>query len=70
MAVGGCRAGARLLQMSASIEDRLRVSASMRRVSVCRDFFGELTVAFILGTLLFVVVAGLVDAGLPWPDPS
>ena len=56
---------------SASIEDRLRVSASMCRVSVvCRDFFGELTVAFILGTLLFVVVAGVVDAGLPWPDPS
>jgi hypothetical protein len=30
----------------------------------------ELTLAFILGTLLFVVVAGVVDAGLPWPDPK
>jgi len=26
--------------------------------------------AFILGTILFVVVAGWVDAGLPWPDPK
>ncbi len=26
--------------------------------------------AFILGTLLFVVVAGLVDQRLPWPRPE
>ena len=26
--------------------------------------------AFILGTLLFVVVAGLVDRRLPWPSPN
>ncbi|MDB6162208.1 MAG: hypothetical protein JWO04_5914 [Gammaproteobacteria bacterium] len=24
---------------------------------------------FIVAVLLFVVVVGIVDAGLPWPDP-
>jgi hypothetical protein len=26
--------------------------------------------AFIVAVLLFVVVVGIVDAGLPWPDPK
>ena len=26
--------------------------------------------AFILAVLLFVVVVGIIDAGLPWPDPK
>jgi hypothetical protein len=26
--------------------------------------------AFIIAVLLFVVVVGIVDAGLPWPDPK
>lgn len=26
--------------------------------------------AFVLGVLMFVVVIGIVDAGLPWPDPN
>jgi hypothetical protein len=26
--------------------------------------------AFIIAVLLFVVVVGSVDAGLPWPDPK
>jgi hypothetical protein len=26
--------------------------------------------AFILGLILFIVVAGIVDAGLPWPRPG
>jgi hypothetical protein len=26
--------------------------------------------AFIVAVLLFVVVVGSVDAGLPWPDPK
>lgn len=25
--------------------------------------------AFILGVILFVLVVGWIDAGLPWPDP-
>jgi hypothetical protein len=25
--------------------------------------------AFVLGVLLFVVLVGIVDAGLPWPNP-
>lgn len=25
---------------------------------------------FILGVFLFVVVVGIVDAGLPWPSPQ
>jgi hypothetical protein len=25
--------------------------------------------AFVVGVLVFVVVIGIVDAGLPWPDP-
>jgi hypothetical protein len=25
---------------------------------------------FIAAVLLFVVVVGIVDAGLPWPDPK
>jgi hypothetical protein len=27
-------------------------------------------VSFILGLLLFVVVAGVIDARLPWPRPQ
>jgi hypothetical protein len=26
--------------------------------------------AFVIAVLLFVVVVGIVDAGLPWPDPK
>ncbi len=26
--------------------------------------------AFVLGVFLFVVVIGMIDAGLPWPDPK
>jgi hypothetical protein len=26
--------------------------------------------AFIIGLVLFIVVAGIVDAGLPWPRPE
>jgi len=26
--------------------------------------------AFILGVILFVVVVGWIDAGLPWPGPQ
>jgi hypothetical protein len=26
--------------------------------------------AFILGLILFIVIAGIVDAGLPWPRPG
>jgi len=25
--------------------------------------------SFLLAVILFVVVVGLIDAGLPWPDP-
>jgi len=25
--------------------------------------------AFVVGVLVFVVLIGMVDAGLPWPDP-
>ena len=28
---------------------------------------GRAVVAFIIGLLLFIVLAGLVDSGLPWP---
>jgi hypothetical protein len=26
--------------------------------------------AFILGLVLFIVIAGIVDGGLPWPRPG
>jgi hypothetical protein len=26
--------------------------------------------AFILGVIFFVIIVGLVDAGLPWPAPE
>jgi hypothetical protein len=28
------------------------------------------TMQFILGVIFFVIVVGLVDAGLPWPAPK
>jgi hypothetical protein len=30
---------------------------------------GEARVQFILGTFLFVVVIGVIDAFVPWPKP-
>ena len=30
---------------------------------------GDLKVQFILGVFIFVLVIGLIDAKLPWPDP-
>jgi hypothetical protein len=28
------------------------------------------TMQFILGVIFFVIVVGLIDAGLPWPAPN
>ena len=31
---------------------------------------GKCGMAFVLAVFLFVVVIGVIDAGLPWPDPK
>jgi hypothetical protein len=37
--------------------------------SVVTAVCGDLKVQFVLGVFVFVVVIGLIDAKLPWPEP-